>query len=129
MGYRPGGSFHRGPLAISRLVDSWSLLELPLLVALTLPSSAADDPQANSNVRVLGSEQDEVTPEAQRDWINAHVPLLLAKNAVQVVLWNQLSDGAPHHYPNSGVFDAADKPKPALEALRKIRQRYLTDGK
>jgi hypothetical protein len=57
------------------------------------------------------------------------VPLLLAKNAVQVIVWNQLSDATPHHYPNSGVFDASDKPKPALEALRKIRQQYLNEGK
>jgi hypothetical protein len=129
IGYHPGGSVPRGPLAISRLVDTWSLLELPLLMALTLPSSAGEDPQANGKVRVLSSEQDKVTPESQRDWINEHVPLLLAKNAVQVVLWNQLSDAAPHHYPHSGVFDAADKPKPALEALRKIRQQYLNESK
>jgi hypothetical protein len=129
VGYQPGGSVHRGPLAFSRLVDNWSLLELPLLVTLTLPSSATDDPQANSNVRVLSNKEEDVTPQTQRDWINEHVPLLLAKNAVQVVLWNQLSDATPHHYPHSGVFDAADKPKPALEALRKIRQQYLADGK
>jgi hypothetical protein len=129
VGYQPGGSVHRGPLAFSRLIDNWSLLELPLLVTLTLPSSAADDPQANSNVRVLSNKAEDVTPETQRDWINEHVPLLLAKNAVQVVLWNQLSDATPHHYPHSGVFDADDKPKPALEALRKIRQQYLGDGK
>ncbi len=129
LGYHPFGSVHRGPLAISRLVDSWSLLELPLLVALTLPSSAAEDPQANSKVQVLSSAEDEVTPNSQRDWINEHVPLLLAKNAVQIVLWNQLSDAEPHHYPHSGLFDAVDNPKPALEALRKIRQQYLNDGK
>jgi hypothetical protein len=127
VGYDPGGSLHRGPLAISRLVDTWSLLELPLLVSLTLPSSAAEDPQSNGKVRVLSSEQDDVSPQSQRNWIEDHVPLLLAKNAVQVVLWNQLSDAAPHHYPHSGVFDAADQPKPALEALRKIRQQYLND--
>src|SRR5439155_7651438 len=60
IGYHPGGSMQRGPLAISRLVDNWSLLELPLLVALTLPSSAADDPQAHSNVRVLSSAEGDV---------------------------------------------------------------------
>jgi len=48
---------------------------------------------------------------------------------VQVVLWNQLSDAAPHHYPHSGVFDVEDKPKPALEALKKIRQQYLNGSK
>jgi hypothetical protein len=129
VGYHPGGTVHRGPLAFSRLVDNWSLLELPLLVALTLPSSAADDPQANSNARVLSSREEDVTPQSQRDWISEHVPLLLAKNAVQVVLWNQLSDATPHHYPHSGVFDSSDKPKPALDALRKIRQQYLNEGK
>jgi hypothetical protein len=128
VGYQPGGSVHRGPLALSRLVDAWSQLELPLLVALTLPSSAADDPQANGKVRVLAGEQDEVTPQSQRDWITQHVPLLLAKSAVQVVLWNQLSDATPHYYPHSGLFDATEQPKPALEALRKMRQQYINNG-
>jgi hypothetical protein len=45
------------------------------------------------------------------------------------VLWNQLSDAVPHHYPHGGLFDAADKPKPALEALKQIRQKYLSGGK
>ncbi|HEX5471765.1 MAG TPA: endo-1,4-beta-xylanase [Lacipirellulaceae bacterium] len=128
VGYHPGGSLHRGPLAISRLVDTWSLLELPLLVALTLPSSADEDAQANAKVRVLSGAPDEVSPQSQCDWVSEHIPLLLAKNAVQVVLWNQLSDSAPHHYPHGGVFDAADQPKPALEALKKIRHQYLNGG-
>ncbi len=129
LGYYPGGSIHRGPLAMSRLVDTWSLLELPLLVALTMPSSADEDPHANGKVHVLAGQPDDVTPQSQCDWINKHVPLLLAKNAVQIVLWNQLSDATPHHYPYSGLFDAADEPKPALEALQKIRRQYLNGGK
>ncbi|MCI0334245.1 MAG: endo-1,4-beta-xylanase [Planctomycetes bacterium] len=129
IGYHPGGSLPRGPLAISRLIDNWSLLELPLLVALTSPSSSAEDPQANGKVQVFASDREAVTPESQREWIERHVPLILAKNVVQVVLWNQLSDAAPHHYPHGGLFDRADKPKPALEALKKIRQKYLDGGK
>jgi len=74
---------------------------------------------------VLSSGEDEVTPQSQRDWIDRHVPLLLAKNAVQIVVWNQLSDAAPHHYPHGGLLDADDKPKPALEALKKIRRQFL----
>ena len=125
VGYHPGGSIHRGPIAMSRLLDTWSLLELPLQVALTFPSRADDDPQADSKVRVLASEADEVTPDAQREWVERHVPLLLAKNVVQVVVWNQLSDAAPHQYPHGGLFDAADKPKPAFEAIKKMRKQYL----
>ena len=129
IGYHPGGSLQRGPLAVSRLIDNWSLLELPLLVALTMPSSAEDDPHSNGKARVVSSQADDVTLESQREWVERHVPLVLAKSAVQVVLWNQLSDAAPHPYPHGGLFDAANKPKPALEALRKIRQKFLDGGK
>ncbi len=129
VGYHPGGSLPRGPLAMSRLIDTWSLLELPLLVALTLPSSSAEDPQTNGKIQVLSSEKDVITPETQRAWIERHVPLILAKNAVQVLLWNQLSDATPHQYPHGGIFDAADKSKPALDALKKIRQKYLNGKK
>jgi hypothetical protein len=76
-------------------------------------------------VRVLSSEGDDITPESQRDWVNRHVPMLLAKNVVQVVLWNQLSDAVPHHYPHAGLFDSNDRPKPALDALKEICQEYL----
>jgi Glycosyl hydrolase family 10 len=125
VGYHPGATLHRSPLAYSRLIDIWSLLELPLFVALTVPSSAADDPQANRGINVFHGERSKVSPATQAAWIERHVPLLLAKNCVQVILWNQLSDAAPHEYPHGGLFDALDKPKPALEVLRKIRKDYL----
>jgi hypothetical protein len=101
------------------------LLDLPLLVALTVPSASSDDPQASSKVRVLSGEGDVVTPGSQRDWIHRHVPLLVAKNVVQVVIWNQLSDAVPHHYPHAGLFDSNDRPKPALDALKEIRETYF----
>jgi len=129
IGYRPGGSLPRGPLAFSRLIDTWSLLELPLMVMITLPSSSADDPQASGKTCVLSSRQGEITTESQRQWIEDHVPMMLAKAPVQIVLWNQLSDAAPHYYPHGGLFDMADRPKPALDALRKIREKFLNSGK
>jgi hypothetical protein len=125
IGYHPGATAHRSPLAYSRLVDTWGLLELPLLVSLTLPSSAETDPLANPKIQVLSSDPSDVTPQTQAAWIEQNVPLLLAKTPVQVVLWNQLSDAAPHHYPHGGLFDAKDQPKPALESLRTIRQKLL----
>jgi hypothetical protein len=129
VGYHPGGSIARGPLAISRLIDTWSLLELPLLVALTVPSSSGRDPQANEKVQVLTGPNEEITPETQKAWIEQHVPVLLAKNTVQVILWNQLSDAEPHHFPHGGLLDAQNQPKPALEALRIIRQKYFAPEK
>jgi Glycosyl hydrolase family 10 len=125
VGYHPGATIHRSPLAYSRLIDIWSLLDLPLLVALTVPSSAEEDSAANRGINVFSGDTSQVSPATQAAWIDRHVPLLLAKNCVQVVLWNQLSDAAPHEYPHGGLLDSKDKPKPALEALRKIRKDYL----
>jgi hypothetical protein len=95
------------------------------VVSLTLPSSAEKDPQANPKIQVLTNDGSDVTPESQATWIERHLPLLLAKAPVQVVLWNQLTDSASHHYPHGGLFDAQDQPKPGLESLRKIRQQLL----
>jgi hypothetical protein len=125
VGYHPGATPHRTPLAYSRLIDTWGLLELPLLVTLTVPSSADKDPAATGRTQVLSSEGSDVSPATQAAWIERHVPLFLAKAPVQVILWNQLSDAAPHHYPHGGLIDAQNEPKPALESLRKIRQRLL----
>jgi hypothetical protein len=125
VGYHPGATAHRTPLAFGRLIDTWSLLELPLVISLTVPSSADKDAQANAKTQVLASEGSEVSGATQRAWIERMMPLLLAKTPVQVILWNQLSDAAPHYFPHGGLFDANDQPKPALEALRRIRQQYL----
>ena len=118
---------HRGPLAFSRLVDNWSLLELPLLVTLTLPVPPPTTPGQQQRPRAQQQDED-VTPK-QWDWINEHNPLLLAKNAVQVVLWNQLSDATP-------PLPAAEYSTPPTKAQAgprgappKIRQQYLNDGK
>jgi hypothetical protein len=126
VGYHPGASIHRSPLSYSRLIDTWSLLELPLLVTLVLPSSGGEDRRATGKVRVLSGADGAVSPASQRDWIERHVPLLLSKGQVQVILWNQLSDADPHHYPHGGVFDAEGKAKPAVEVLRKIRETYFS---
>lgn len=128
-GYDPGGSVYRGPLAMSRLVDMWSQLEVPLLVALTMPSSAQQDPRANPKAKVIAGDSSEITHETQREWIEQHLPLLMAKGAVQILLWNQLSDSLPHHYPHGGLFDAHEQPKPAMESLKTIRQQFFNGGR
>jgi len=129
LGYHPGGSIQRPPLAYSRLIDTWGLLDLPVFISLALPSAASNDPQANSKAHVLSSADTDVTLDSQREWIERHVPLLLSKNLVQVLVWNQLTDATPHHYPHAGLFDDQNKPKPALAALQAIRNKYLGSGK
>ena len=97
-----------------------------MLVSLTVPSSTAEDPQADPKVRTVGTPKNgEVTPDSQCEWIRRHVPLLLAKTSVQIILWNQLSDAEPHEFPHGGLFDVAGQPKQALAALSELRTEYL----
>ena len=106
-------------LELGRQIDRWSLLGLPLLVTLTLPSATGADPLARCEVEALPySTGSEATPEEQRLWIERVVPLLLAKPAVQGIFWSQLADNLPHDFPHGGLFDSAGQPKPALEVAR-----------
>ena len=126
-GYWPGGTQWHSQLDYSRLFDRWSTLGLPLLVSLSVPSSGEEDPQAKAPASPLelGSKY-ELSQTVQRDWIESFVPLMLAKNCVQVVIWNQLDDRFTHDFPHGGLIDRQGQTKPGLAALRDIRQEYLT---
>jgi hypothetical protein len=104
IGPQPHASASRTPLALSRLLDQWSLFDLPLLVSLS-----------------RGEHNEVDTP----GWLENHLPLLVAKNCVQLVVWNQLTDEGAE-LPGAGLFDDSDKPKPSLDAWRKLRESYLT---
>lgn len=128
VGYLPRGVSPRNPLAFSRLLDLWSLrLESPLMVTLASPSGSGADPLADPKTRVLGAAGGAWTPspQTQADWVDRCVPMMLAKNCVQVVLWNQLDDATPHELPHAGLLDAAGQAKPALEALGRLRREHL----
>jgi hypothetical protein len=63
--------------------------------------------------------------DPQRHWAGTVLPMLLARSAVQVVLWNQLTDGEPHEFPHAGLFDAKNQPKPTLDLMRDLRKSLL----
>lgn len=132
LGYQPHGTSPRSPLAYSRLLDQWSLqLELPLMLILTAPSSADEDPHKVGAAEVVAAGiagNGQLPADAgnlQARWVESCMPMLIAKNCVQVVMWNQYRDDQPHPYPHSGLVDAEGGEKPALEAIRKLRQQYL----
>jgi hypothetical protein len=106
----------------SQQIDYWSYLDVPLLVALTVPSSSQFDPLAQRRTAPLA---DTWTPAAQRAWVSRYVPMLLAKGSVQGVLWSQLRDSEPHAFPHGGLFDLRRHAKPALRQLASIRQAHL----
>lgn len=118
VGFTNRGSASRDLLDVSRLLDVWSSLELPLHVTLALPSSCGADPLADERLKVLDQGwKQSWSEQAQADWIDTYLPLLIAKQAVNGIYWAQLSDAVPHDFPNAGLLDAAGRPKLALKRL------------
>jgi hypothetical protein len=115
LGYWPGGCLPRDLLAISRHVDRWSLLGIPLIVYLTMPSSVDDDPQAVGNSRVVHRNGGAQSTPAMDQGLASHlVPLLLGKPAVHALV-----------FPHSGLLDRAGNAKPLLSVLGDIRKKLL----
>jgi hypothetical protein len=126
MGVSPRGSFSRDTLDLSRLLDLYALLGVPLQVTLGYPSQQAPDAQADPDLRVgAGWWRAGYSPESQADWAAMFTTLALCKPFVRSVHWTHFSDAAPHQFPHCGLIDAAGKAKPALQELIRLRSEHL----
>jgi hypothetical protein len=126
LGYAPGGSEPRDPLEFSRQVDRWAGLGLPLLITLTVPSGAGESVQGAVHTRTLDyAGAGPLSSATQHAWGERYLNVLLAKQPVQGILWNQLIDRPSHAYPHGGVFDVQEQPKPLLELLTALRRKHL----
>ena len=127
LGYSPRGTEPRDTIDFGRQMDRWSSLGLPLLVSLTVPSGSGKDPQARSTSNPQSYvDAGELSVATQRAWGEKFLPILLAKQPIQGVIWNQLRDSQPHALPHGGLFDAEDLAKPILELLQNLREQHLT---
>ena len=126
MGYYPGGSALRDLLDVSQMIDMWSWVGAPLHIFLSFPSDAGEDPLAQGEAApVSAAAPGGWSPQAQQALVERYVPLLIAKPMVQAVVWNQYRDAEPHHFPHSGLLDAQDRVKPAVQSLAAVRKRFL----
>lgn len=118
VGYQTCGSTPRDLLDLSRLLDQWSMLEVPLNVTLAFPSGSEPDPQAVGDVPVAeASWKSPWSTQAQAEWIESVFPLLMAKQSVVGIYWTHLTDAARHVFPNAGLIDAAGCPKPSFQSI------------
>ena len=126
MGVQPRGSYCRDLISVSRLLDLYTILGVPLRVTLGYPSAAEPDPRAPSDLSVTaGSWQGGFSPEAQAEWAASFAALALCKPSVRGVQWVHLSDAKPHLFPHCGLFDSHDQPKPVVQSLRDLREKHL----
>lgn len=126
VGYSPEGSYHRDPIELSRLIDGWSILGLPLYVFLTVPSGVGPDASASARSQPIADVwPGGWSPEAQAAWVRQFMPMLLSKPSVQGIAWQQLHDGKPHDLAHGGLLDAGGAAKPAMQALAQMRREHL----
>jgi hypothetical protein len=126
LGCAPDGTLPRDALEISRQIDRWSQLGAPLVAFITIPSRGDEDAAARTPAKVLPAlAGGSVTPDWQRQVVQWLMPLLVARQPVQAVFWNQMRDDVPHDFPHGGLFDAQGRPKPALEAIIELRGKLL----
>ena len=125
VGYRPGGSCYRDRFELSRQIDLWATLGLPLTVSLAFPSQAKADPHAEPGINVGEPEWKTTWSEpAQAEWLATMLPLLMAKPSIAGIEWCNFSDAVPHRYPHSGLTRPDGSAKPAFERLGRYRETY-----
>jgi len=124
LGYHPGGTLPRHALDLNRQIDHWTQLGLPLVLVITVPSGYSEDRSAQGPAEVVTDTR--LNAASQQAWIDSMVPMLMAKQAVQGIIWNQLHDDQPHEFPHAGLIDAQGNAKPAVASLIKLRETHLS---
>jgi len=129
----PGGSLPRDLIDVSDLIDQWSVLGVPLVAFVTTPSSSENDPEAFSKYRIVSdwklptlnhSDQPSAPLQPFATYALETIQMLLAKQTVHGIFWNQHSDRERHVYSNAGLIDSNGNPRPLLDGLSQLRHRY-----
>ncbi|HEX3999047.1 MAG TPA: hypothetical protein VHX65_10885 [Pirellulales bacterium] len=108
LGVGPESTLPRDAMELSRQLDRWAALGLPLVVLLTIPSDGEG-----------------FTSAGQLAWLRSYLQLMSAKSSVHGILWNDLRD-APAPRPDSrGLLNPAGQPKPVLSALAEFRRMQV----
>jgi hypothetical protein len=127
MGVNSRGSYARDALDLSRLLDLYALLGVPLSVTLGYPAQAGSDPDGDPELATgAGSWRGGYDPASQADWVRHLASLALCKPYVKSVQWCHFADAQPHTFPNCGVLGHDGSQRPALAELRALRETYLS---
>jgi hypothetical protein len=126
MAVTPRGSYCRSLLAFSQLLDHYASLGVPLQVTLAYPAAAsADDRSDEEYLAGAGYWRGGIDPAAQADWAGEFAALALCKPYVRAVYWAHLSDTGRHQFPHCGLADSENRPRPVMQRLRELRERFL----
>ena len=122
-GLSPGDPGRRDLMDLSRLLDIWSTLGLPLHVTMAAPSAGGMDSggrfvRSASDPDPGDEESGYWSVSSQAAWVDAVLPLLLSKQSVSGITWAQLVDSDPPGFVSAGLFDRDLTARPVVEAIR-----------
>ena len=131
IGFQPRGTAPRDRLAFSQLIDRWSTLDIPIYVTLAVPTQQNIESQGESDLEIpaFGSWKIPWSGNAQGEWLEEFLPMLLAKQAVVGVFWSHFGDTSGQRYPCAGLIDENGVPKPGIESIRRIESLWGTGEK
>jgi hypothetical protein len=125
-GFSAPGSHIRDLFEFSKLLDLYSLLNVPLCIWMALPSAAGPDPLADKTVQVEAQQWPASLDEnLQAAWGAKWLALAVAKPFVRTACWQQSSDAVPHLYPHAGLLRPNQTAKPLLSWMRLLRKETL----
>ena len=125
-GYSAPGSHMRDLFEFSKLLDLYSLLNVPLCIWIALPSDASRDGLADASVKVEKDQWPGSLDESlQASWGAKWLALAVSKPFVRSVSWLERSDAIPHLYPHAGLLRADQSAKPLLSWMRMMRKETL----
>jgi hypothetical protein len=125
-GYSAPGSHIRDLFEFSKLLDLYSLLNVPLHIWIVLPSDSGPDPNADPDIRVETAQWPTPPSESlQANWGARWIALAVAKPYVRTVTWLQASDAPPHTYPHGGLIRPDQGARPLVPWLKSLRTETL----
>ncbi len=125
-GFTAPGSHLRDLFEFSRLLDLYSLLNVPLHLFLAMPSATGPDPAADPAVQVDEPQWPSPPDETvQANWAARWLSLGLAKPFVRSVTWHHAADDHPHLYPHAGLFRPDGTSRPVFNWLQSLRRDLI----
>ncbi len=121
----PDGSLPRDPLEIGMLVDRWAQLGLPLMIIVCCPTQSSVDPLALHKRQPVTTWRSPHAIGSEPFIADQLIRLMLAKQSVHAIIWNQTTDQSLHQFPHAGFFDLQGNAKLLASQLAKIRQQIL----
>lgn len=128
LGFWPNGSMLRDPLQWIDMLDLWTQLGIPLIILLRMPTWATSGTEDGGEIPLPKSSDKRINSfNAKSDalrikYLKTILPMLVARPAVQGIIWSQWLDGDDTRYPHGGLASDMDIHKHVYDMLTALER-------